>query len=47
MEGEWPILLRMMGKTSPDGRYLDLGELRTLFVDCCLPARIIRRLEEL
>jgi hypothetical protein len=44
MEGEWPILLRVMGKTSPDGRYLSLTELRTLFVDRCLPARITRGL---
>ena len=36
MEGEWPIL-----------RYLSLTELRTLFVDRCLPARITQRLETL
>ena len=42
--GEWPILLRVMGKTSVDGRYLSLTELRTLFVERCLPPRIIQRL---
>jgi hypothetical protein len=47
MEGEWPILLRVMGKTSAEGSYLGLHELRTLFVDRCLPTRITRRLEEL
>ena len=36
MEGEWPIL-----------RYLSLTELRTLFVDRCLPARITQRPETL
>jgi hypothetical protein len=47
MEGEWPILLRVMGKTSADGPYLSLAELRALFEDRGLPARIIRRLEKL
>ncbi len=47
MEGEWPVLLRVMGKTSTDGRYLSMTELRTLFVDRCLPARITQRLETL
>jgi hypothetical protein len=45
MEGEWPILLQVMGKTSADGRYLSLTELRTLFVDMCLPARVTQRLD--
>jgi hypothetical protein len=47
MQGEWPILLRVMGKTSADGRYLSLTELRMLFVERRLPARIVRRLESL
>jgi hypothetical protein len=47
MEGEWPILLRVMGKTSADGRYLSLTELRALFVGRCLPARITQRLATL
>ncbi len=45
MEGEWPILLRVIGKTSVNGRYLSLTELRTLFVDRRLPLRITERLE--
>ena len=45
MNGEWPILLRVMGKNSAGGRYLSLTELRTLFVDRCLPQRIIQRIE--
>lgn len=44
MQGEWPILLRVMGKTSSDGRYLSLTELRTLFVERRLPPRITQRL---
>jgi hypothetical protein len=27
MQGEWPILLRVMGKTSVDGLYLSLDEI--------------------
>ena len=46
MQGEWPILLRVMGKTSADGRYLSLTELRMLFVGRRLPPRITRRLEK-
>ena len=44
MNGEWPILLRVMGKISVDGRYLSLTELRTLFVEQRLPPRITQRL---
>jgi hypothetical protein len=44
MEGEWPILLRVMGKASVQGRYLSVAELRTLIVDRRLPQRIIQRL---
>jgi hypothetical protein len=44
MKGEWPILLRVMGKPSAAGRYLSLTELRTLFVERRLPPRITRRL---
>jgi hypothetical protein len=47
MEGEWPVLLRVMGKPSSQGRYLSLSELRTLFVARCLPTRITQRLEAL
>jgi hypothetical protein len=44
MQGEWPILLRVMGKTSVEGRYLSLAELRGLFVEQRLPPRITQRL---
>lgn len=44
MNGEWPILLRVMGKFSVDGPYLSLTELRTLFVEQRLPSRITQRL---
>jgi len=44
MNGEWPILLRVMGKSSVDGRYLSLTELRTLFVEQRLPTRLTQRL---
>jgi hypothetical protein len=44
MNGEWPILLRVMGKASANGRYLSLLELRTLLVDRRLPLRITERL---
>jgi len=46
MNGEWPILLRVMGKTSVDGRYLSMSELRTLFVEQRLPPRITQRLTQ-
>ena len=45
MEGEWPVLLRVMGKSSGKGRYLSLTEVRTLFVDRVLPLRIAGRLD--
>jgi hypothetical protein len=44
MQGEWLILLRVMGKPSSDGSYLSVAELRTLFVDRRLPTRITQRL---
>ena len=40
MDGEWPVLLKVMGKGGPQGRYLSLAELRTLFVERRLPARM-------
>jgi hypothetical protein len=43
MQGEWPILLRVMGKRSAGGRYLSVAELRMLFVERCLQPRITRR----
>lgn len=32
MNGEWPILLKVMGKTGTAGRYLSLKEVEELFV---------------
>jgi hypothetical protein len=39
MDGEWPVLLNIIGKDGPAGRYLSLAELRTLYVYRTLPAR--------
>jgi hypothetical protein len=44
MEGEWPVLLLVMGKPSANGPYLSLPELRTLFVQHRLPQRVMARL---
>ena len=44
MEGEWPILLDVMGKEGKKGRYLSLKEIRTLFVQRQLPERMLTRL---
>ena len=44
MEGEWPILLEVMGKEGKQGRYLSLREIWTLFVQRQLPERMLRRL---
>ncbi len=44
MEGEWPVLLEIMGKPCASGPYLSLAEVRTLFVDRHLPERVVQRL---
>ena len=44
MKGEWPILLRIMGKGEGEQRYLSVAEVRTLFVERKLPERINERL---
>lgn len=44
MDGEWPVLLLVMGKPSAEGPYLSLPELRTLFVLQQLPQRVMARL---
>ncbi|WP_280151831.1 hypothetical protein [Piscinibacter sp. XHJ-5] len=44
MDGEWPILLKVMGKAGRAGRYLSITELRDLFVERRLPQRMSRRL---
>lgn len=44
MNGEWPILLQVMGKDGADGRYLSLSEIRVLFEERRLPMRMSKRL---
>ena len=44
MNGEWPILLQVMGKDGKHGRYLSLREIRALFVERRLPTRMMKRL---
>ena len=44
MNGEWPVLLDIMGKGEGNQRYLSVAEVRTLFVDRRLPDRINARL---
>jgi hypothetical protein len=43
MEGEWPILLRVMGKQGQRERYLSVAEVRDLFEKRRLPERMTRR----
>ena len=44
MKGEWPVLLKIMGKGEGEARYLSVAEVRTLFVEKRLPDRIVARL---
>src|SRR5262249_50847461 len=44
MEGEWRVLLRVMGKGEGEERYLSVAEVRTLFTERRLPERINARL---
>jgi hypothetical protein len=44
MNGEWPVLLNIIGKGEGESRYLSVPEVRTLFVERRLPARIAARL---
>jgi len=45
MDGEWPVLLDVMGKDDADGgRYLSVSEVQTLFQDRRLPPRLAERL---
>ncbi len=46
MDGEWPVLLKIMGKGSGDDQYLSVAEVRALFIDRALPQRIEDRLKE-
>jgi hypothetical protein len=44
MDGEFPILLRVMGKQGRDERYLSIAEVKTLFAERRLPERMTRQL---
>ena len=44
MEGEWPVLLKILGKGEGEARYLSVAEVRTLFAERRLPDRIAARL---
>ncbi|KRR29981.1 hypothetical protein [Bradyrhizobium retamae] len=44
MKGEWPVLLKILGKGEGEARYLSIAEVRTLFVERRLPERITSRL---
>ena len=44
MKGEWPVLLKILGKGKGEERYLSVDEVRTLFVEKRLPERITARL---
>ena len=41
MNGEWPVLLKVMGKEGPSGRYLNFDEVQTLVVERRLPDRMV------
>lgn len=45
MQGEWPVLLKIMGKGADDRRYLSVDEVRTLFKARVFPTRIVARLK--
>ncbi len=45
MKGEWPVLLAVIGKDGPGGRYLSLADVKALYVDQTLPARIVARMD--
>jgi hypothetical protein len=45
MNGEWPVLLDIMGKGEGKDRYLSVAEVRTLFVDKRFPDRIVALLQ--
>src|SRR6266404_4350738 len=46
MKGEWPVLLKILGKGEGEERYLSVAEVRTLFVERRLPDRITARLSK-
>jgi len=44
MNGEWPVLLEVMGKDGENGRYLSLREIKSLFTNRKLPSRMTKGL---
>ncbi|KAI9032331.1 hypothetical protein DFJ74DRAFT_654115 [Hyaloraphidium curvatum] len=44
MNGEWPVLLKLMGRGEDQDKYLSVAEVRTLFVERKLPERVMHRL---
>jgi len=42
--GEWPVLLRVMGKDGQDGRYLGLQDVIDLFKNRNFPQRMNERM---
>ena len=44
MNGEWPVLLKVMGKDGPAGRYLALKDVEELFTKRRLPLRMRKQL---
>jgi hypothetical protein len=46
MNGEWPVLLKVMGKDAGRERYLSVKEVRALFAERRLPERLRRRFRE-
>jgi hypothetical protein len=45
MNGEWPVLLDIMGKGEGEARYLSVAEVSTLFNERLLPERIVARIK--
>lgn len=44
MDGEWPVLLQVLGKQGAVGRYLAMADIRRLVVERALPERLAARL---
>ncbi len=44
MDGEWPILLKVLGQDGTKGRYLSVADIHTLFAQRRLPERMAQRL---
>jgi hypothetical protein len=46
MDGEWPVLLRVMRKGEGAAAYLSVAEIRILFAERKLPARVAQRIAQ-